>query len=303
MVITDMEENDKPTKPEFNVHTSWKGGNRDYEIHPVAEIFPLMSDAEYADLVADISANGLVEPIWVCERQIIDGRNRYRACKEAGVPIRVRYWDPERDLADLTNFVISLNLKRRHLSESQRAVVAAKLATMRQGARTDLEPRANLPEVSSKKAAQMFNISERLVKTAKGVARDGEPEVVEAVNRGKMSLNQAAKVVKLPTAAQREIASAKAAKRKRLIEKAANAPARKTPEEKAAKAREIYEIQTSGNLFRAMELLAAFDETPAEVLAMVSYCSADRFNKDFGRALIFMQALHAAYQKWEYQNV
>jgi hypothetical protein len=59
--------------------------------------------------------------------------------------------------------VISLNLHGRHLSESQRAMVAAKLANMRQGERTDLEPSANWQKVSIRRAAEILNVSERSV--------------------------------------------------------------------------------------------------------------------------------------------
>jgi len=123
--------------------------SRPLTFHPLADLFPLVDGAEFDQLVADIAANGLLEPIVLFEGRILDGRNRYRACEAADVPCEFRLFDGD----DPAAFVVSLNLRRRHLSESQRAMVAAKLANMRQGARTDLEHSANLHEVSSSEAA------------------------------------------------------------------------------------------------------------------------------------------------------
>ena len=60
---------------------------------------------------------------------------------------------------DPLGFVVSVNLRRRHLDDSQRALVAAKLANMRQGERTDLEPRPKLSKVSQAEAAKKLNVS------------------------------------------------------------------------------------------------------------------------------------------------
>ena len=89
--------------------------------HPVADIFPMMDESEYAGLVADIKANGLREPIWLHSGKIIDGRNRYRACCDLNIEPTFRTWDGE---GSLVAFVVSLNLHRRHLTASQRAIVA-----------------------------------------------------------------------------------------------------------------------------------------------------------------------------------
>src|SRR5262249_48153808 len=106
-----------------------------YQFHEVANIFPLLQGEEFAQLVDDIKEHGLRDPIWLFDGKIIDGRNRYRACQEAGVDPEFREWEGP---GSLVSFVVSLNLHRRHLDESQRAMVAAKIANMRQGERTDL---------------------------------------------------------------------------------------------------------------------------------------------------------------------
>jgi ParB-like chromosome segregation protein Spo0J len=55
------------------------------KFHAVADIFPMMSPSEFKELKEDIAINGLIEPIWTYKSQIIDGRNRFLACKEVGV--------------------------------------------------------------------------------------------------------------------------------------------------------------------------------------------------------------------------
>ena len=97
--------------------------------HPLANVFPLLSDREHSELVADIRQRGLLEPIVLLGGLILDGRNRYRACVEAGVEPRFEEYEG----SDPASYVVSLNLRRRHLDESQRALVAAKLANLTQG--------------------------------------------------------------------------------------------------------------------------------------------------------------------------
>jgi len=101
----------------------------DFQFHPLADLFPLLEGQEFDDLVADIKKNGLREPITLLGSRILDGRNRYRACLKAGVEVRHRdfYGD------NAASFVVSMNLHRRQLNESQRALVALKIANLKRG--------------------------------------------------------------------------------------------------------------------------------------------------------------------------
>ena len=115
--------------------------------HPLASLFPLMEGAEYAGLVEDIRANGLREPIVVDGRgRILDGRNRLRACLEAGVDYTKTTFSGDDDA--ILRFVISKNLHRRHLDTSQRAMIAADLANHRHGGDRRSDQAATLPLVS-----------------------------------------------------------------------------------------------------------------------------------------------------------
>lgn len=175
--------------------------------HPAAELFPLMSGPEYEALVADIRANGQREPIVVHDGQILDGRNRWRACVKLGLEPVTQEWNGEGSPA---SYVVSLNLIRRHLDEGQRALVGARLkplyeaeakarqATSTGGASPQL--RANLPEAARARdtAAKAVNVSPRSVESASKVLRSGAPELVEAVEQGRVAVSNAAALADAP---------------------------------------------------------------------------------------------------------
>jgi ParB-like chromosome segregation protein Spo0J len=169
--------------------------------HPVANLFPLLGEDDLRVLAEDIRANGLREPVWLHrDGRILDGRNRWRACREAGVLPLTRTFAGADD--ELVQFVVSLNLHRRHLDESQRALVAARLATMRQGARTDLTA---IAAMSQPQAAGLLSVSVDSLQRAKQVLEHGTPELVAAVEQGCVAVSTAADLAVLPPDEQRKI--------------------------------------------------------------------------------------------------
>jgi N6-adenosine-specific RNA methylase IME4 len=172
--------------------------------HPLAKLFPLMEGDDLAALATDVKANGLREPIVLLDGLILDGRNRFRACVIAGVEPSFKEYDGDDPLA----FVISLNLTRRHLNESQRAMVAARMATLKDGQR-QLGQLAHVPTQGD--AARALNVSERSVKRAAQVRDHAAPEIIHAVDQGRLAVSAAAQAAKLPAERQREIAERAAA--------------------------------------------------------------------------------------------
>lgn len=170
------------------------------EFHELANLFPLMEGREFDDLVTDIELHGCREPIYLLDGKILDGRNRWRACEKIGA--RPTLVDYEGD--DAAAFVISLNLHRRHLSESQRMLVAGKLANLRDGQRADQAAQTCAP-VTQSAAAEMLNVSRRGVQLAREVIDHGSPELVAAVEQGRVSVSAASDVSSLPKGQQSEI--------------------------------------------------------------------------------------------------
>jgi N6-adenosine-specific RNA methylase IME4 len=169
----------------------------DLQFHSLADLFPLLEGYELAGLVDDIRANGLREPIVLFDGKILDGRNRHRACMMAGVaPLYEEY---EGD--DPVAYVVSLNLRRRHLDESQRAMVAAKLATLKRGD----NQHSPIGETSQARAAELLNVGKRSVERAHEVQDHGVLELRQAVERGEVSVSAAADIATQPIDEQREI--------------------------------------------------------------------------------------------------
>lgn len=166
-----------------------------YESHEAADVFPMLEGPEFAALVEDVRTNGLLSPIVTWRGQVLDGRNRLRACFEAAVDPR---FDDAGDV-DPVAFVVSQNLHRRHLTESQRAMVASRLATRRQGQRGVADT-----SLTQAAAAALLNVSERTIRDARKVSA-AAPEVAEAVERGLVSIDAAILLTRIPSEARRDV--------------------------------------------------------------------------------------------------
>jgi hypothetical protein len=161
------------------------------KIHPAADLFPMMSGDELTELAADIKANGLIHPIAVdADDTVLDGRNRLKACEIANIKPRFEVCKG----VDPVHFIVSSNLKRRHLNESQRALIAARLAKLKPGDNQHTRGSANLPNQAA--AAAMLNISVRSIQHATIVRDHGTPELIKNVEQGRLSVSAAAKQAK-----------------------------------------------------------------------------------------------------------
>jgi hypothetical protein len=137
-----------------------------YDFHPIADLFPLMEGAEFDELVADIKAmNGLHQPIALLGDKILDGRNRYRACKAAGVRPNFTHLPA----VDPLTFVISANLHRRHLTAEQKREVIAKLLKAQ-------------PEKSDREIGKTAKVDHKTVGTARAML-EGRGEIPHVETR------------------------------------------------------------------------------------------------------------------------
>jgi N6-adenosine-specific RNA methylase IME4 len=166
------------------------------QFHRLADLFPMMEGVAFDAFAADIKERGLLHPIVVHDDKILDGRNRYRACIKSNVAIRAEPFGGD----DPLGFVIANNLHRRHLDESQRAMVAAKLATMKRGN----QPNGSIDLLDQPRAAALLNVSVPSVKRAAVVRSNGTAALVRAVEQGAIPVSVAAKLAVLPKEQQRE---------------------------------------------------------------------------------------------------
>jgi len=175
--------------------------------HPIADIWPMMSDDDVEKLSADIKSLGLLSPVWLYEGKILDGRNRAKACQMAGVKVETKTYTGDNPVA----FAFSLNEKRRHLSSGARAALAVeakplyeaeakkrqirKPASVTQKVEEQNQGKSRNDRQSDGQAAADFGTNRQYVNQAEQVKAQA-PEVFEKLKQGKVSMQDAMREVR-----------------------------------------------------------------------------------------------------------
>ena len=157
-----------------------------YTIHPACAKWPGLSEADFAALVADIKARGLIDPIWLTEAgEILEGKLRFNACSLAGVEPRFETYRGD----DPIGFTISRNKLRRHMTLAQLAFIGEELAKLK-AHRPDnyARERSN----SQGEIAQQLGIDKRAISDARAIKEHGEFNIIELAKTGQVGLKNAA---------------------------------------------------------------------------------------------------------------
>ena len=180
---------------------------QEFPFSTLTDIFPPWTSEERHRLREDIAAHGLRQPIAVWRGRIIDGRHRYQACIDAHVTPLYRFLD---DAEDPVAFILSENLVRRHLNDTQRAAAAFRLTETpgpcdqeRNGGAGENFP---LP-LTQREAARLLRVSDRSVKHAARVLSpqsQAVPELRQAVAAGTVRVSDGSKIVNHTGEVQRQ---------------------------------------------------------------------------------------------------
>lgn len=195
----------------------------DAKLHPVCELFPLMNKSDFEALKADIQQNGIREPVVFWNGWLIDGKNRLLACEELGIECPRSEWDGR---GSVVAWAVSRNLRRRHLTTSERAIIAQQMldlikAESKAGRRKAHDPEAastdkkadsesknaifeigpigpicDLPDnrKATAIAAAAVGVSRTTVTRARRIAQ-AAPEKIEEIREGKKTVHAAEKEV------------------------------------------------------------------------------------------------------------
>lgn len=232
--------------------------------HPAADVFPMLDDEAFAALRDDIERHGQRVPIAMYGGAVLDGRNRLRACRELGVePMTV---DVPLDV-DPWVYVVSLNLRRRHLLPHQAGRVYAKILEQRgvkrgQGRRNDKATSPTVGEVASDLGVPISTFERHLA--AAETYEQLEPATKAAVDRGDMTLDQAVgKPKKKPKAAPAPKPAASAEKRSSPKPNVVNDHDEEEDDDEDGNAVEPFETVDAA----VLALMLVFDRWPQHALA------------------------------------
>jgi ParB-like chromosome segregation protein Spo0J len=197
------------------------------EVHELAADFPPCTDDEAKALANDIKKNGLLEPITLFEEKILDGRNRYNACRVAGYslgPNDVVEFEEQYPDDDPLLFVYSKNILRRHMTIGQRGQLGDLLyERLREAEKRKKTRRSDVATVDCEAVSQKSKISDGLrpdkelkakaaaaagtsvgaIETARTLKKEA-PDLAAEVQAGEKPLHTAAKEQKERKKAKRQ---------------------------------------------------------------------------------------------------
>jgi len=151
------------------------------EFHPICLEYMLLPEIEFDALKKSIAQYGLDIPITLFKNVILDGRNRFLACREVGVEPHFESYEGN----DPRGYVERRNDRRRHESEWVRASRAAKRANAPSGGQGTSTPTG---VVTQAQAAADAGISVNSLQRAKKIRECGMPELIEQVDSGEISM-------------------------------------------------------------------------------------------------------------------
>jgi len=166
--------------------------------HPYAELCPPMTADELDALVTDIKEHGLLEPIVVFEDMILDGRHRFEACRRSKIKPRFAPYKGNGAM----EYVVSKNVKRRHLTPTQLAMVASDLEKQiasRAGRRED--PNGNS---SRDLAAKTVGVGTRTIQRVQRIEQEA-PDLLPKLRSGDLTATEADEQIRQRTNQQRRV--------------------------------------------------------------------------------------------------
>ncbi|QDV78041.1 ParB N-terminal domain-containing protein [Botrimarina mediterranea] len=177
------------------------------KLHPAAEIPPPLSDEDYEALKASIAEHGLIDAITLFDGKVLDGRHRLRICDELGIEARFE----ETDLAQFggsAEFFVEARLSGRNMSQSQKAMVAARMEPfyaerakerqkLSQG--RGVKGPETIPDLNGDardEAGAAHGVTGRTVSKAKNVIASGCKQLIDAVDSNRLDITTAENVCK-----------------------------------------------------------------------------------------------------------
>lgn len=203
------------------------------EYHDLCLAFPKMPDDEFRAHCEDIKLRGVREEGWLFEGKILEGRHRFMAALATGQAMTFREYKGD----DPIGFVISANMRRRHLDPGARAMALVNLEKYQHGGAR----RGALKKILTRQElADLADVSKRTMTDAAAVRDKGAPALRDAAARSAVPVSVAATVARGST--EEEQTDLVARGEKEIIKAAKDIRAKKNEDRRIKKIARTIEI-------------------------------------------------------------